>query len=67
MRAKLKDSISNTQNEHPMKYSDLNTFLKDGKAALAKGPVAIVLVEDDVEIATTLRHHQQAGFVSIIA
>jgi hypothetical protein len=50
-----------------MKYSDLNTFLKDGKAALAKGPVAIVLVEDDVEIATTLRHHQQAGFVSIIA
>ena len=50
-----------------MKYSDLNTFLKDGKAALAKGPVAIVLVEEDVEIATTLRHHQQAGFVSIIA
>jgi hypothetical protein len=50
-----------------MQYRDLNTFLKDGKAALAKGPVAIVLVEDDVEIATTLRHHQQSGFVSIIA
>ena len=28
--------------------------------------MAIVLVEGDVEIATTLRHHQQAGFVSII-
>lgn len=49
-----------------MQYNDLDTFLKDGKAALLKGPVAIVLVEDDVEIATTLRHHQQAGFVSII-
>ena len=50
-----------------MKYSDLNTFLKDGKAALAKGPVAIVLVEDDVENVPTLRHHQQARFVNIIA
>jgi hypothetical protein len=49
-----------------MQYKDLETFLKDGAAALAKGPVAIILVEDDVEIATTLRHHQQAGFASLI-
>ncbi len=50
-----------------MRYSSLSQFLKDGKAALAKGPVAIVMVEDDVEIDTTLRHHQQAGFASVIA
>ena len=67
MRADLKEFSNNTQNEHPMQYKDLETFLKDGAAALAKGPVAIILVEDDVEIATTLRHHQQAGFASIIA
>ena len=48
-----------------MQYKDLESFLKDGAAALAKGPVAIILVEDDVEIATTLRHHQQAGFASL--
>ena len=67
MRADLKEFSNNTQNEHPMQYKDLETFLKDGAAALAKGPVAIILVEDDVEIATILRHHQQAGFASIIA
>ena len=67
MRAELKESRPNTQNGFYMHYSDLNTFIKDGAAALAKGPVAIVLVEDDVEIATTLRHHQQAGFECIIA
>ena len=64
MRADLKEFSNNTQNEHPMQYKDLETFLKDGVAALTKGPVATILVEDDVEIATTLRHHQHAGFAS---
>jgi hypothetical protein len=67
MRAKLKDSMANTQNRQPMHYNDLDTFLVKGREALAKGPIAIILVEDEVEIATTLRHHQQAGFASVIA
>jgi hypothetical protein len=50
-----------------MKYNSLNDFLKNGKAVLAKGPVAIVLVEDDVEVATTLRHHREAGFPVVLA
>jgi hypothetical protein len=41
-----------------MKYDGLDDFLKTGTAALAKGPIAMVFVEDDVEIDTTLRHHQ---------
>ena len=49
-----------------IQYKDLDLFLEEGTAVLAKGPVVIILVEDDVEIATTLRHHQQAGFASII-
>ena len=49
-----------------MHHTSMESFLKDGAGALAKGPVAIVLVEDDVEVATTLRHHQQAGFVSVV-
>ena len=67
MRADLKELSNNTQNEHPMQYKDLETFLKDGVAALTKGPVATIFVEDDVEIATRLRHHQHAGFAKFIA
>ena len=72
MRAYLKEFGCNIQNEHPIQYNtiqykDLDIFLEEGTAVLAKGPVVIILVEDDVEIATTLRHHQQAGFASIIA
>ncbi len=66
MRAELEDSNTNAQNRPLMQYDSLDNFLKEGAAALAKGPIAIVLVEDDVEIATTLRHHLQAGFASIV-
>ena len=44
-----------------MQYSDLKTMITDNTAQLAKGPVALIMVEDDVEVATTLRHHQQSG------
>lgn len=50
-----------------MQYSSLNHFLSAGKEVLAKGPIALVLVEDDIEIDTTLRHHQQSGFTQVIA
>lgn len=50
-----------------MKYSSLTDFTNIGKAALAKGPVAIVMVEDDVEVDTTLRHHLQSGFAQVLA
>ena len=49
-----------------MQYDSVQTFLKDGASALAKGPVCIVLVEDSVEVSTTLRHHQQAGFATVV-
>ncbi|MEL7098725.1 MAG: hypothetical protein AAGM84_07850 [Pseudomonadota bacterium] len=50
-----------------MHYESLDAFLKDGTAALGKGPVAMIMVEDDIEVATTLRHHAQAGFKAVIA
>jgi hypothetical protein len=50
-----------------MQYRSLDHFITDGKQALAKGPIAMILVEDDVEIDTTLRHHQQLGFTKVIA
>ncbi|WP_295314801.1 hypothetical protein [Roseobacter sp.] len=50
-----------------MRYETLPEFLETGKHALKTGPVAIVLVEDDVEVDTTLRHHHQSGFRTVIA
>lgn len=50
-----------------MEYVSLDDFLKTGSAALAKGPLAMVFVEDDIEVATTLRHHLQSGFQSVLA
>lgn len=49
-----------------MRYTSLDHFLKDGRAALAKGPVAMIFVEDLVEVETTIRHHQRAGFRQVI-
>ncbi len=49
-----------------MQYNDLNDFLKTGRDALAKGPVALILVEDLVEVETCIRHHLQLGFKQVL-
>jgi hypothetical protein len=49
-----------------MRYNGISGFLDQGKAALATGPVAIIMAEDAVEVDTTLRHHQAAGFREVI-
>lgn len=50
-----------------MHYNGLSDFLLRGKAALAKGPIAMVFCEDEAEIDTTIRHHLQSGFRTAIA
>lgn len=50
-----------------LRYTSLSHFVTTQKAALAIGPIAIVLVEDDVEVDTTLRHHLQLGFAHVLA
>ena len=49
-----------------MIYDNLQSFFKDGRATVAKGPVALILLEDEVEAASTIRHHLDAGFKSVI-
>ncbi len=49
-----------------MIYNNLSDFLTRGKAALAKGPVALIFVEDQVEVESTLLHHRKAGFASLV-
>ena len=49
-----------------MRYDGLENFLNDGKSALIKGPVALIFVEDLVEVEATLRHHLMLGFAEIV-
>ncbi|MEL6642908.1 MAG: hypothetical protein AAFQ79_03160 [Pseudomonadota bacterium] len=49
-----------------MRYNDLEHFLKKGRDALKKGPVAMIFVEDLVEVDSTIRHHQTAGFREVL-
>ncbi|MEP1537184.1 hypothetical protein [Pseudophaeobacter sp.] len=49
-----------------MRYTSLTDFLKSNHAKRAPSPLAMVFVEDTAEIDTTARHHQQAGFQSIL-
>ncbi|MDA7424907.1 hypothetical protein [Thalassococcus lentus] len=50
-----------------MHYTGLDDFLNQNKAALTKGPVALIFSEDDVELDTTLRHHRHLGFKTVLA
>ncbi|PTV97746.1 hypothetical protein C8J27_101864 [Rhodobacter aestuarii] len=49
-----------------MDYTSQSAFLATAKTTLAKGPVAVVLVEDLVEVESTLRHHLAAGFRTMV-
>lgn len=46
-----------------MRYDTLDSFLQRGAP---KGPAAVVMAEDEVEVASTLRHCLNAGFATVI-
>ncbi|MFD3191197.1 hypothetical protein ACFMPD_13100 [Sedimentitalea sp. HM32M-2] len=50
-----------------MSYSSLDAFLKQGRPVLDRGPVALIFVEDEVELDSTLRHHLDCGFAAVLA
>lgn len=50
-----------------MVYPDLKSFLAKGRAELAKGPTALILLEDTIEVDSTLRHHLELGFAKVVA
>lgn len=49
-----------------MRHSDLKQFLSNAGSVLTKGPVAMVFVEDLVEVESTIHHHQNAGFRTLL-
>ena len=48
-----------------MDYPNLTSFIKSEGGSLAKGPIALLFIEDDVEVETTLDHHIKQGFKQI--
>lgn len=49
-----------------MRFSSLHSAVIDEAITTAQGPVAIVIAEDDVEVASTLHHHKTKGFQTVI-
>lgn len=45
-----------------MRHDSLRRFVRDARGALARGPVALILAEDAVELDSTIRHHLGLGF-----
>jgi len=49
-----------------MRFSSLEALLGHAAIANAKGPVAAIIAEDGVEVATTIAHHDEIGFRTIL-
>lgn len=49
-----------------MDYASLDDFVATGKDHVTKGPIAIIIVEDMVEVASTLKHHIKLGFQKVL-
>lgn len=49
-----------------MQFSGLEDFLARGRAALARGPVALIFAEDGVELTSTVTHHLRLGFRKLV-
>ncbi|MGR3758448.1 MAG: hypothetical protein ACU0AT_14590 [Tranquillimonas sp.] len=49
-----------------MAYQGIRDLLRRAPPGAAAGPVLVLLAEDGVEIASTLRHHLSAGFRSVL-
>jgi hypothetical protein len=49
-----------------MQYTGLPALIADHKRALGKGPVCLMLVEDDTLLAETISHHRALGFGALI-
>jgi len=50
-----------------MTFASLDDFRRRGTDLLAKGPVALLFIEDGTEIASSLAHLRDAGFRQILA
>lgn len=50
-----------------MHYPSISALTNDARRSLSKGPIALILIEDDAEVSSTISHHAKAGFAHLIA
>lgn len=50
-----------------MQFTSFKDLHSSAPELIAKGPIALIFVEDEVEIDTTLRHHVELGFKQVLA
>ncbi len=50
----------------PLRYTSLSDLIAKSPLVLTKGPTALVMAEDEVEVESTIRHHLNAGFRHIV-
>ena len=50
MRAHIADGLGQEQKAKGMHYQNLETLMISGRMHLAKGPIALLMIEDEVEI-----------------
>lgn len=50
-----------------MHYPSISALTNDARRSLSRGPVALILIEDDAEVSSTISHHANAGFAHLIA
>lgn len=50
-----------------MPYNSVDAFVAGDRDALTRGPVALIFAEDDTELVSTLSHHVDQGFRSVLA
>lgn len=63
----LATSASRARYRNIMSYRSVQDYLDKTATKPAKGPLAMIFVEDEVEIGTTLRHHLESGFGTVVA
>lgn len=49
-----------------MRYPSLSAFFDRRNAGFGKGPIALILAEDEVELGSTLNHHLACGFKDVV-
>ena len=49
-----------------MQYATLDQFLGTARKVLRKGPIAVILAEDLIEVDSTVRHHLALGFSQML-
>ena len=49
-----------------MHYPSISALTNDARQSLSKGPIALILIEDDAEVSSTISHHANAGFAHLI-